>query len=134
MEFADRLRRRRELALIEAQTLARLHHLDHDTLRHLDEQLDQRRQALAGPIEEVRRLMATHANTLEDVLGDGSPKGAGRITHRHPETDDTWNGIGPQPDWVRRALLVEGYRPSDLRVEPPGQGPGGAAPPDDRPA
>lgn len=35
--------------------------------------------------------------------------------YRHPTTGDTWNGQGPQPDWLRRALLKEGYTVEQLR-------------------
>ena len=35
--------------------------------------------------------------------------------YRHPTTGDTWNGQGPQPDWLRHALLKEGYTVEQLR-------------------
>lgn len=36
------------------------------------------------------------------------------VKYRHPVTGETWDGLGPQPDWLRRALLKEGYRVAEL--------------------
>lgn len=36
--------------------------------------------------------------------------------YRHPLTGETWDGIGSQPDWLKHALLKEGFRPQDVRV------------------
>ncbi len=35
--------------------------------------------------------------------------------YRHPTTGDTWNGLGPQPDWLRLALIKEGFTVEQLR-------------------
>jgi len=35
--------------------------------------------------------------------------------YRHPDSGDTWDGIGEQPDWLRRALLQEGLTVEQLR-------------------
>jgi DNA-binding protein H-NS len=32
------------------------------------------------------------------------------IKYRHPKSGETWDGSGPHPDWLRHALLSEGYR------------------------
>lgn len=37
------------------------------------------------------------------------------VRYRHPLTGDTWDGQGPHPDWLRKALLKEGYRVDELR-------------------
>lgn len=37
----------------------------------------------------------------------------------HPVTGETWNGVGVQPDWLRRALLQEGYRVAELLAASP---------------
>jgi DNA-binding protein H-NS len=34
---------------------------------------------------------------------------------RHPVSGETWDGQGPQPQWLRDALLKEGYTPQQLR-------------------
>ena len=93
-------------------------------LDRLDEELAQRRKALAMHIAEVRTVMAEHEITLEEILDDVAA-GAGRVTHRHPVSGETWDGIGAQPKWLRDALLTEGYRPADLRVSTQ-PSPGGA--------
>lgn len=36
--------------------------------------------------------------------------------YRHPVTGDTWDGSGSQPEWLRRALLQEGYTVEELRI------------------
>jgi DNA-binding protein H-NS len=35
--------------------------------------------------------------------------------YRHPTTGETWNGQGLQPDWLRHALLKEGFTVEQLR-------------------
>ena len=35
--------------------------------------------------------------------------------YQHPITGETWDGQGAQPDWLRRALLREGYTVDELR-------------------
>jgi len=39
------------------------------------------------------------------------------IKYRHPLTGDTWDGAGRHPEWLRKALLQEGYRVAELKVE-----------------
>jgi len=35
--------------------------------------------------------------------------------YRHPITGEAWDGEGRQPDWLRQALLREGYTVDELR-------------------
>ena len=119
MNFDDRIARRRQLALIEAQSLVSINQISLDDLEQLECELAERRKALAERIAEVKALMTAHGISLEDILGDG-PVNVSHVTHRHPVTGQTWNGVGAQPEWLRNALLTEGYRPDDLRVS--GQG------------
>jgi DNA-binding protein H-NS len=37
-----------------------------------------------------------------------------RVKYRHPVSGETWDGRGPQPDWLRHALLQEGLRVAEL--------------------
>lgn len=37
------------------------------------------------------------------------------VRYRHPINGDTWDGEGRQPDWLRQALLREGYTVEELR-------------------
>lgn len=50
-----------------------------------------------------------------------APTGPLPIKYQHPLTGETWDGQGPHPDWLRRALLKEGMRVEELR--PPGAAP-----------
>lgn len=38
-----------------------------------------------------------------------------RPKYRHPTTGCTWDGHGPQPEWLRNALLKEGLTVEQLR-------------------
>ena len=114
MQFEERFRRRRELAAIEARTLVSMHQITRAEVEAIDKELAARREALAEPIGQIQALMTLHDISIADLLDEGPAAGA--VTHRHPTTGEDWTGIGPQPDWIRRALLVEGLRPSDLRV------------------
>lgn len=35
--------------------------------------------------------------------------------YRHPVSGETWDGQGAHPDWLRSALLKEGYTVDELR-------------------
>ena len=36
------------------------------------------------------------------------------VKYRHPKTGEEWDGAGDQPQWLRQALLKEGYLLSEL--------------------
>lgn len=38
-----------------------------------------------------------------------------RPRYRHPISHEEWAGEGPQPEWLRQALLREGYTVEELR-------------------
>jgi DNA-binding protein H-NS len=40
------------------------------------------------------------------------------IKYRHPVTGESWDGVGAHPQWMRQALLQDGYRVEELRVTP----------------
>jgi DNA-binding protein H-NS len=42
------------------------------------------------------------------------PPGPARVKYRHPVSGETWDGVGPQPEWLRLALSKEGYRVAEL--------------------
>lgn len=46
-----------------------------------------------------------------------------QVRYQHPVTGMTWDGVGSQPDWLRMALLKEGYTVEELRraVTPVGE-------------
>jgi DNA-binding protein H-NS len=39
------------------------------------------------------------------------------VKYRHPKSGETWDGVGPHPEWLRLALLREGYRVEELRPD-----------------
>ena len=41
----------------------------------------------------------------------------GYVKYRHPVTGETWDGEGEHPEWLRKALLKEGYRVAELKPE-----------------
>jgi DNA-binding protein H-NS len=72
-------------------------------------------------IAHIHTLMEYWQITVEDLQAhDGveSPQSALPIKYRHPITCESWDGQGAQPDWLRNALLLEGYRVEELRIEP----------------
>ena len=36
--------------------------------------------------------------------------------YRHPHTGETWDGVGMQPQWLKDALIREGFLVGELRV------------------
>ncbi len=36
--------------------------------------------------------------------------------YRHPHTGETWDGVGLQPQWLKDALIREGFLVDELRV------------------
>ena len=60
----------------------------------------------------ARRAPATVADL------PATPSEAPLIKYRHPVTGETWDGEGPHPQWMRQALLHDGYRVDELRTAP----------------
>jgi DNA-binding protein H-NS len=74
-------------------------------------------------IRTIRKLMDFWSISPRE-LGRGSshptysasiPKNS--IRYRHPVSGEEWNGIGRQPDWLRNALLKEGFTVEEIRVD-----------------
>lgn len=72
----------------------------------------------AAVIRRIRTLMEFWSIT-EDELQRVRPRrvvqAPAEIKYRHPVSGDTWDGQGPQPDWLRQALLREGFTVEELR-------------------
>jgi len=45
-----------------------------------------------------------------------APAEPARPRYRHPVSGETWDGEGSQPQWLRHALLKEGYLVEELRL------------------
>jgi DNA-binding protein H-NS len=43
------------------------------------------------------------------------------VKYRHPVSGETWDGQGSQPQWLKEALLREGYTVQELRTAAPAQ-------------
>ena len=58
------------------------------------------------------------ASALQDVPGPQPSPAPLPIKYRHPVTGESWDGVGVHPQWMRQALLQDGYRVEELRVTP----------------
>lgn len=70
-------------------------------------------------ITQIRTLMEFWQITVEDLQASDDavpPTPLSPAKYRHPVTAESWDGQGPQPDWLRKALLQEGYRLEELRL------------------
>lgn len=86
--------------------------------------LDNASKARRIALHQIRQLMEFWSIAPEEL---GSPQAApvlrrcapppGYVKYRHPVTGETWDGEGEHPEWLRRALLKEGYRVAELKPE-----------------
>ncbi len=82
------------------------------------------RRERAAVLARIEALMEYWGITVEDLLAPTpvvdmpAPAGPRPVKYRHPVTGETWDGEGPHPDWLRRALLQEGLRLDELRPTP----------------
>ena len=78
-------------------------------------------------IRKIRRLMDFWQISLHELRGKPTvmqlAKVAPVVRYRHPISGLTWDGEGGQPDWLRAALLREGYTVDELRraAQPDGE-------------
>jgi DNA-binding protein H-NS len=80
----------------------------------------QGRRERAVVLSRIQALMAYWDIQIADLQDTSLPPQATPVApkpvkYRHPVTGDTWDGQGPHPDWLRRALLQEGLRVDELR-------------------
>jgi DNA-binding protein H-NS len=70
-------------------------------------------------IRKIRKLMDFWRITPAELRGRPVPAArlqpAAEIRYRHPVTLDVWDGRGTQPQWLREALIKEGYTVDELR-------------------
>ncbi|MDQ5898327.1 MAG: hypothetical protein RLZZ592_1838 [Pseudomonadota bacterium] len=70
-------------------------------------------------LRKIRRLMAFWRIEPHELRGRLEPVSesvaAPEIRYRHPVTGAGWSGQGPQPEWLREALIREGYTVDELR-------------------
>ena len=72
----------------------------------------------AAVIHRIRVLMDFWAITPEELEGDlpPAPAVAPTVKYRHPHSGETWDGCGAHPQWLRDALLKEGFTVEQLRA------------------
>ena len=81
------------------------------------------RRERAAAIDRICTLMDFWGITPDDLLSADTALSASSVAHdagvkyRHPLSGATWNGRGEHPEWLRSALLKEGYRLDELRPE-----------------
>jgi DNA-binding protein H-NS len=74
-------------------------------------------QAQRAALSRIEGLMEYWRISAEEIRGaptDIAPPRRPKIKYQHPKTGETWDGEGPHPDWLRHALLKEGYMVSEL--------------------
>lgn len=76
----------------------------------------------AAVIHRIRMLVEYWAITPEELAGElavpdvaPTPSAPPPIKYRHPHSGDTWDGVGPHPQWLRDALLKEGFTVDELK-------------------
>jgi DNA-binding protein H-NS len=80
------------------------------------------RRERAAVLARIEALMEYWGITVDDLVAPTPesvtpppPPGPLPVKYRHPVSGETWDGQGPHPDWLRRALLKEGLRVDELR-------------------
>jgi DNA-binding protein H-NS len=88
-------------------------HTEHQIVDHEDDA-----ERIAA-IRKIRKLMDFWRISPTELHGRPAPHPQlGRITeirYRHPITQEVWDGQGVQPQWLRDALIREGYTVDELR-------------------
>lgn len=97
-------REREKQALIESRKAEQAHRLARERALHVARQLVEFWRI--EPRELTGRLPSP-----------ARPDAVPAVKYRHPVTGESWNGMGAQPEWLRRALGKEGYRVAELRAE-----------------
>lgn len=76
----------------------------------------------AAVIHRIRMLVEFWAITPEELEGELPPSPPpvldappAPVKYRHPHSGETWDGIGPHPQWLRDALLKEGFTVEQLK-------------------
>jgi len=85
----------------------------------------------ASALRQARRLVEFYRITADELVGstpatavapadvvEASTAAVRPVKYRHPVTGDTWDGVGAHPQWMRQALLQDGYRVAELLAVP----------------
>jgi DNA-binding protein H-NS len=70
-------------------------------------------------LHRIRTLMEFWGITPEELEREpeqpAPPVVEKTIKYRHPVSGESWDGDGDHPDWLRKALLKEGFTVDELR-------------------
>ncbi len=70
-------------------------------------------------IRKIRKLMDFWRISPAELRGRPAPQlqpaRAAEVRYRHPITQEVWDGQGVQPQWLRDALIKQGYTVDELR-------------------
>ena len=71
-------------------------------------------------LRTVRKLVEFWQITPQELRGPMPPAppppvGPSTIRYRHPVSGEVWDGQGEHPQWLRDALLKEGYTVDELK-------------------
>ena len=70
-------------------------------------------------IRKIRKLMEFWRISPSELRGRPvpvvRPQASVEVRYRHPITLEVWDGQGSQPQWLRDALIKEGYTVDELR-------------------
>jgi len=72
-------------------------------------------------LRTVRKLVEFWNITPQELRGPmappppPAPAGSLPIRYRHPVSGETWDGQGEHPEWLRQALLKQGYTVDELK-------------------
>ena len=88
---------------------------------HQDDDLDLDREVA---LKRIRFLMEFWGISCDDLSSHEdapsvlapTPRVEREAKYRHPESGDSWDGTGEQPEWLKRALLHEGLTVEQLRA------------------
>ncbi|CAG4925197.1 H-NS histone family protein [Paraburkholderia gardini] len=70
-----------------------------ERIRALEAEAEQlRRQELRQIISDMRRKIRDYGINPDQLFG---PDLSDLVRYRHPETGETWNGMGRPPNWIR---------------------------------
>ncbi|MBK1613011.1 hypothetical protein CKO44_05930 [Rubrivivax gelatinosus] len=132
---ADVAASRREQVAQQVLELVALYRISNADLRRILEEVDREREKPA--LKAQREAAQAHRRARERALHiarqlvefwrieprelmAGNPAAARldpcrAIKYQHPVTGDSWDGVGAQPEWLRRALGKQGYRVVELQ-------------------
>lgn len=79
------------------------------------------RRERAVVLARIEALMEFWNISVEELQGESPaepwPPVPRVVKYRHPVTAETWDGLGDHPEWLRHALLKEGYRVEELKPD-----------------